>query len=564
MKTCVFSDRIYKDTLEKSVNEYIINTIFKYNTAIRTAYKMVIDSEHYGKKFEKSLHLTLIDKFGYDNYYTNSILREAKSVYKSNVELWKLNISKKEDAIKNIENKIENTEKTITNKMKLVDSIVAISKVIKGNKIAKKPKKLPKFKTYRGAVEYLKDEENLIFAVRNNFKRTEVVYSMYEFEVCYLKPLIKRLKHKLKLLKYVLKRQNQKLAQMKKKPSFACFGTKAFFKKQFTVDAYVENHNLWVDEFDRRRNKSFQISGRKDAKQGNFVFRYNNSTLSFNSICGTEVKIPNVTFPYGKEHLDRALAATGKDRSAIAWEIEDKGDYYIIKAMVDLPKNESVNYSKADGIVGLDINYDHFALANIDKHGNLLGTKIIYFNIDSKTSNQITHILGNKIKEVFEYCKDLKKPLGMEDLDTEKSKNFLKYGNKRCNEKLTKFAYAKITQMIESRAYKDSIAIFKRKPAFTSQIGKLKYMKIKGVSVHAAAAYVVGRRCMNFREKVPNHYKRYLSLKVLSKRNWSHWSNLSSNLKSVYAKYFYQNINHNDFSTLPKLKEYLISENAIS
>ena len=48
--------------------------------------------------------------------------------------------------------------------------------------------------------------------------------------------------------------------------------------------------------------------------------------------------------------------------------------------MVDLPKNESVNYSKADGIVGLDINYDHFALANIDKHSNLLGTKIIYFN----------------------------------------------------------------------------------------------------------------------------------------------------------------------------------------
>lgn len=46
---------------------------------------MVVKSELYKHKFNKSLHLELKEKFEYDDYCTNSILIEAKGIYKSNI-----------------------------------------------------------------------------------------------------------------------------------------------------------------------------------------------------------------------------------------------------------------------------------------------------------------------------------------------------------------------------------------------------------------------------------------------------------------------------------------------
>ena len=551
MKMCVFSNRIYKDKIDFETNQSILNTIYSYNNALRVAYSMVIKSELHNVKYEKSLHLELKDKFKYNDYYTNSILREAKGLYKSNIENWKLHIKAKENTIKNIKNKIATTEKSIKNKEVVLSSIIDIHRAIANGK------KLPKFKTYKGAKESLIDQTKLIFQVKKGKKI--ILFNIYEFEVCYLKPEIKRFKNRLKQLKYSLSRYEDKLSKLKAKPELTCFGSKKFFKSQFTKEEYIENHDLWKLELDIRRNKLFQISGRKDATQGNFIFRYNNGTVTFKDIDGNNIFISNVIFPYGQDYLDRALSLTGSDRKPIAWEIEDKGEFYIIKAIVELPKKD-INYSKADGIIGMDINYDHFALANISADGNLLGHKTIYFNIDGKSSNQITNILGNKIKEVFKWCKELNKPLGMEDLDTEDSKATIRYGNKRCNQILSQFAYSKITEMIEARSYKDSTAVFKRNPAFTSQIGKIKYMKMKGISIHIAAAYTVGRRAMNYKEKVPSHYKVFLSDKVKNKHHWAHWRFLTKDLKSVYPKNFYKKINFEDHKTIPSIKEFLIAK----
>lgn len=548
MKMCVFSNRIYKDKIDFKTNQSILNTLYSYNTALRVAYKMVVKSELYKHKFEKSLHLELKEKFGFNDYYTNSILREAKGIYKSNIENWKLHISAKESTIKNIKNKISKTEKTISNKEKVLKSVISISRAIAVGK------KLPKFKSYKGAKESLVDSENLLFKVKGF--REDKIYNIYQFEVCYLKPEIKKLKNRLKQLKYSLTRYEYKLSKLKVKPELTCFGSKKFFKSQFTKEEYIKNHNLWKMEFDMKRNSLFQISGRKDATQGNFVFRYNNKTLTFTDINGESQTINNVNFPYGQSELETALSLIGANRKPVAWEIEDKGEFYIVKAVIELPKKD-INYSKSDGIIGIDINYDHFALVNVSADGNFLGHKTIYFDIDGKTSNQVNNILGNKIKEVFKWCIELNKPLAMEDLDTEDSKSKVRYRNRKVNKILSQFAYSKITNMIESRGYKDCVAVFKRNPAFTSQIGKIKYMKPKGLSIHIAAAYVIGRRALNYNEKVPKYYRKFLSEKIIHKHHWSHWRFISKDLKSILPKNFYKNIPFENLETLPSIKEYL-------
>lgn len=84
-------------------------------------------------------------------------------------------------------------------------------------------------------------------------------------------------------------------------------------------------------------------------------------------------------------------------------------------------------------------------------------------------------------------------------------KRKLKYENKKYKVLLTRFAYAKIINFLKSKAYKNDIYIYFVNPAYTSQIGKWKYMKKLGVSIHIAAAYVIGRRGMEFIDKMYNH-----------------------------------------------------------
>ena len=182
------------------------------------------------------------------------------------------------------------------NKLKVKDSLIKISKVIKENKELEleynqfklknpnskkklKLKKLPKFKTYKGAIEYLIDEEALTFGVRRH-KKYDLIFNIYTFEVCYLNNQINKLKNRLKQLKFGLNRAKNKLNKLQNNPpKQACFGSSKLFKKQFTTNI---KHSVWKEQFDRKRNKSFTVSGRYDAVQGNFVFRYSDNKLALN------------------------------------------------------------------------------------------------------------------------------------------------------------------------------------------------------------------------------------------------------------------------------------------
>ena len=76
------------------------------------------------------------------------------------------------------------------------------------------------------------------------------------------------------------------------------------------------------------------------------------------------------------------------------------------------------------------------------------------------------------------------------------------YGNKRKNEALSSFAYAHITEILERRAMVDGIECIKVAPSYTTQIGKQKYKKLKGLSVHLSASLVIGRRGLGYSDKL--------------------------------------------------------------
>ena len=150
----------------------------------------------------------------------------------------------------------------------------------------------------------------------------------------------------------------------------------------------------------------------------------------------------------------------------------------------------------------MDINYDHFALAELDETGKLLDQKLIRFYLMKKSTGQITNILGTAVKEVFNWCAEKDKRLIMEDIDLTIKLASRKYGNRKGNHHMTLFAYQRIASSIENQSLKREIAFCKVDPAYTSQMGKFLFMRKYGISIHQAAAYTIGLVGLGLYEKL--------------------------------------------------------------
>ena len=298
------------------------------------------------------------------------------------------------------------------------------------------------------------------------------------------------------------------------------------------------------------------ISGRKDAAQGNFVFRYDtrSQTLTYKSMSGKEIILTNVAFPYGQEFVNYAVSAIGEYRHAVAWRLELHGNRILVKCMVELPKVEK-NESFETGCIAFDSNVDHLAVADVDKHGNLLSHQVIPFDLTGKTSEQRKQILSSALEEVFQFAKDRKKPIVMERLKDIKNNSM--YQEKQLNRKFSGFAYRMITELAESKSYKYGIGLWKVHPAYTSQIGKLKYMRHYGLSIHEAAALVIGRRALGYKETLPKTMRHLLPKEKVNCHHWAHWRFFTLHLKKIDSRNFYHYIDYAKIESIKELKRTL-------
>ncbi|WP_153038981.1 IS200/IS605 family accessory protein TnpB-related protein, partial [Bacillus cereus] len=179
------------------------------------------------------------------------------------------------------------------------------------------------------------------------------------------------------------------------------------------------------------------------------------------------------------------------------------------KCLVDVQANSNVNYSKSDGVIGVDCNLSHFAWANVSKDGNYKGSGSLRFSVLGKTSGQVTKIIEAEAIRLVDLALQYNKPIVMEKLDTTQSKTGDRYGSKKANRMKSMFAYQKMTSAIINRADKMGVAVFQVNPAYTSISGKMKYMRKLGISIHQSAAFTIGRRGLGYKEKVPTALQTY-------------------------------------------------------
>ena len=83
-------------------------------------------------------------------------------------------------------------------------------------------------------------------------------------------------------------------------------------------------------------------------------------------------------------------------------------------------------------------------------------------------------------------------------------------GLPKLRQRLQKWIYKALLQKIEIVAKRNGIQVIKVNPAYTSIIGKLKYAPLYNIDKDTAGAYVIARRGLGFKERLPKNYKQLL------------------------------------------------------
>ncbi|WP_218917976.1 IS200/IS605 family accessory protein TnpB-related protein [Kyrpidia tusciae] len=108
-------------------------------------------------------------------------------------------------------------------------------------------------------------------------------------------------------------------------------------------------------------------------------------------------------------------------------------------------------------------------------------------------------LIGVLAKVVVDMAQLLGKPLVMEDLAFGKDRLDT---DRRFNRMASQFPYAKVSEALLRRAWKERVGVKAVNPRHTSTIGHWKYERRYGVVIHCSAALTIGRRALGCREKI--------------------------------------------------------------
>ena len=312
-----------------------------------------------------------------------------------------------------------------------------------------------------------------------------------------------------------------------------CFGSKKLFHAQFDLAANeYANHAKWRQDWKASRASEFMLIGSKDETAGNQSCQLKTNAAGQFSL---KLRLPNaigktldlpVTLPHGEDRITEALTLN----QALTYRFVRDTDGWRVFISTDIVESAKIT-SRYAGTVGVDINADHLAIAELDRHGNIIDTQRIQLCTYGKTKTQAMAIVGDACKLVIERAQRTGKPIALENLDFAKKKAGLEGQEARYARMLSSFSYSKIVQTLKARAFDAGIEVMAVNPACTSIIGRHKFVRRYGISNHQAAAASIGRRANHLSES-PNRcfgdqVTFALPVRNRAKHVWSYWRDVA-------------------------------------
>jgi IS605 OrfB family transposase len=195
-------------------------------------------------------------------------------------------------------------------------------------------------------------------------------------------------------------------------------------------------------------------------------------------------------------------------------KLKDGQIYGFVRFSYDVPPQ---TITKSKGVIGIDVNARpfHLALAEVSPDGNLQSYKSIYLShiLKYKSRNRKEYEEWLIAHEVIKFAKEKGKAIAIEDIK-KLPKGKRGDGKAKLRKILQFFSYRRILKKIESLANQEGMEVVKVNPAFTSIIGMMKYCPQYFIDKDVAGAYVIGRKALGFKEKIPENYKKLLKSQI--------------------------------------------------
>lgn len=325
------------------------------------------------------------------------------------------------------------------------------------------------------------------------------------------------------------RRQEQDVSDQQSGKVRLCFGSKKLFNAQFHLEKNgYSSHNEWRQDWHATRNNQFYVLGSKDETAGCQGCVITDSGDSFTLrlrlpdalvVDAKHINIP-ITFAYGSSHIREAL----KNKQAISYRfLKDNKGWRVFLSTEAITQGTVT--SKGNGAIGVDVNEHHLAVTETDRFGNPVGSFPIPLSTYGKSSKQSKAIIGDAIKKLMTFTRGKGKPIVIEQLDFKQKKTNLENHSAKRARQLSSFAYNQILSVIKSRCADNGIECIDVNPAYTSAVGKHKFMRRYGLSSHQAAACAIARRGLKLSER-PNRRDHLASFLPVWNRNehvWSYW-----------------------------------------
>ena len=120
-----------------------------------------------------------------------------------------------------------------------------------------------------------------------------------------------------------------------------------------------------------------------------------------------------------------------------------------------------------------------------------------------RSSHQAEALIGDSVAGVVEHAVQAGKPVVIERLDFKRKKAALEGESRRYSRMLSSFSYGKVKAYFISRGHRNGVEVFQVNPAYSSVIGRVKFMERYGLSVAPGCGLVLARRLLGCSERVP-------------------------------------------------------------
>ena len=352
-----------------------------------------------------------------------------------------------------------------------------------------------------------------------------------------------------------------------------CFGSKRLWRNQHDLEANgYDSHEEWLSDWRDARSDEFFVLGSRDETAGCQLCVANvadDGTLTLrlrmpDSLAeryGKYLVIGGVRFAYGhdqvlaalqsnseyagyqRQHGEKEARSTGLGqaisyrfkRDARGWRV------FVTTNMMDV----TVVTDRRRGAIGVDLNADHLAVAETDASGNCLKAWRVPLVTYGKSTHQTEALIGDAVAGVVEYARSSGKPIVIEKLDFREKKSVLEGENRKYSRMLSSFNYGKVKAYFISRGQRQGVELHQVNPAFSSVMGRVKFMKRYGLSVHQAAALVLARRLLGCSERIPRlrvapvgngvHVAFTVPARKRVKHVWAYWGAISRQLRPALA-----------------------------